>query len=70
MVDSLNYYIYHIDDEGSWVKYPQLHPNFTSSCKSDEEAQISDFKCQYYSCKYHLELKEYGQDESSLSQWS
>ena len=37
MVDSLNYYIYHIDDEGSWVKYPQLHPNFTSSCNPDEE---------------------------------
>ena len=24
MVDSLNHYIHHIDDEGSWVKYSQL----------------------------------------------
>ena len=28
IIDNLNYYIHHIDDQEGWEKNPQFHPNF------------------------------------------
>ena len=28
IIDGLNYYIHHIDDQEGWEKNPQFHPNF------------------------------------------
>ena len=37
MIDDLNYYIHHIDDQEGWEKNPKFHPNFTPGIKPNEE---------------------------------
>ena len=36
MIDDLNYYIHHIDDQEGWEKNPNFHPNFTPGIKPNE----------------------------------
>ena len=64
IIDDLNYYIHHINDQEGWEKNPQFHPKFPPGIKPNEEKRVCKFKHEYNSCKCHLELREYGQNES------
>ena len=63
-VDSKVLYVHHIDDQEGWYKDAQLHPLF----KPGKKPSIQDWRCEFKHafevCKCHLELREYGQDES------
>ena len=53
-------YVHHINDQEDWNKNAQLHPLFKPGIKHT----VENWKCDYSQYKCHLELREYGQDES------
>ena len=55
--------VHHMDDKDGWEKHSSLHPSFTHGMKP----VLGEWACDihnYEECKCHLELREYGQDES------
>ena len=64
-VDGKIVYAHHIDDQGGWQNYAVLHPNFVPGPKPPEDEWKCEWKHDYARCKCHLELREYGQDEST-----
>ena len=64
VINSIPKYVHHMDNQGGWEDNPVLHPLFQPGPKPPEE----DWKCSighsYDLCDCHLELREYGQDES------
>ena len=66
-VDGKIVYAHHIDDQGGWQNYAVLHPNFVPGPKPPEDEWKREWKHDYARCKCHLELREYGQDESTYN---
>ena len=64
MIDNIPKYAHHMDDQGGREDNPVLHPLFEPQPKPQEE----EWKCAvghcYAKCLCHLEVREYGQDES------
>ena len=63
-IDGIVKYVHHIDDHGGWEADPVLHPHFKPGVKPPEEDWNCSFRHDYTLCLCHLELREYGQDES------
>ena len=63
-IDGKVVYIHHIDDQEGWFKDAQLHPLFKPGEKPSSDDWKCEFKHTYKDCKCHLEIREYGQDES------
>lgn len=76
IIEGEEFTVHHMDDKDGWEGDPVLHPSFTPGIKP----VIGKWKCSihnYDDCKYHCELREYGQDESifrtgetSSSRWA
>ena len=64
--DDARRYIHHIDDNDRWINQGVLHPEFEKVVgkKPNEDAWTCDHNHEYTSCKCHLELVEFGEDES------
>ena len=63
-VEGVTVYVHHMDDQEGWKKEAVLHPLFKVGVKSHVDDWRCEFKHEYDTCKCHLELREYGQDES------
>jgi len=57
-------FVHHINNQEGWWKDATLHPSYTPGTKPAEGEWKCDFKHTYKNCKCHLELREYGQDDS------
>ena len=64
MISNTPIFVHHIDDQGGWKDNPILHLLFKPRPKSQEEEWECIFGHSYDKCLCHLELREYGQDES------
>ena len=63
-IDGIIKYIHHMDNHGGWEADPLFHPYFKPGVKPLEEDWDCSFRHDYTKCLCHLELQEYGQDES------
>ena len=63
-VEGVTVYVHHMDDQEGWNKEAVLHPLFKVGVKSHVDDWRCEFKHEYDTCKCHLQLREYGQDES------
>ena len=63
-VDGKTVYVHHVDDQGGWEHQATLHPKFIPGPKPKKYKWECEWKHSYENCKCHLELREYGQDES------
>ena len=62
-IEGEEFTVRHMDDKDGWEKQSSLHPSFTPGMKP----VLGEWACDihnYEECKCHLELREYGQDES------
>ena len=62
-IEGEEFTVHHMDDKDGWEEQPSLHPSFTPCMKP----VLGEWGCDIHSyeeCKCHLELREYGQDES------
>ena len=57
-------YSYHIDDQEGWKNNVELHLKCAPGDNSVEEDRKCEWNHKYEVCKYHLAVREYGQDES------
>ena len=64
IIDNVKKIVHHMDDQEMWSKDPVFHPSFEPGNKPTEEKWTCSFNHSYSKCKCHLELREYGQDES------
>ena len=64
MIDNTPTYVHHMDDQAGWEDNPVLHPLFTPVPKPRQEEWKCRFGHSYDNCLCHLEVREYGQDES------
>ena len=64
-LEGVTYWVYHMDHKDGWELNPVLHPDFDGA--GTDKPPAVDWYChihEYNVCKCHLELREYGQDES------
>ena len=64
IIDGVQKFVHHMDDQEKWSKDPVFHPSFEPGNKQTEDKWTCSFNHSYLKCKCHLELREYGQDES------
>ena len=64
VIDDVKKYVHHMDDQGCWADKPVLHPLFKPSTFPKEDKWVCEFGHSHATCRCHLELREYGQDES------
>ena len=64
IVNEVTVFVHHMDDQDRWGDHPVLHPLFEPGDKPPKEEWSCDFGHDYEKCLCHLELREYGQDES------